>query len=308
MNQKKAHTSKDFRSGFTLIELLVAISIIGILIALLLPAVMQAREAARRLSCKNRIKQIGLALHNYESSFQSFPPGYVSRQRLNSFNDWCRTGATNNGAPWTTLTLPYLDESNRYHQFVFEEDFTPGGGNAGSSANHGQWILSLTKFQCPSDPNSDSSRNNSNYVGVQGGGDKPACIGGSLSRLFYLNGVFYHNSHTRFRDISDGQANTFLVGETKYQSTNMGWASTAKLDFLGLPFTIAAAKEPINSSQYNPTGWEQVSIMFGSQHTGGCHFCLADGSVQFVSENINISVYQQLAIRNDGEPVGGFSF
>lgn len=297
-------TSRTPRHGFTIVELLVVVAIIGLLIALLLPAVQQAREAARRMTCKNQLKQIGLALTNYESSHRMLPCGYVSRHRLNAFNDWCRTGPLNNGAPWTVLILPYFDEANRYNQFVFEEDFTNGGNEAGSPANHGQWVLPLKKYLCPSDASPDAP-NGTNYVGVQGGGPDADCIGGALTRLFYLNGVLYHNSRTRFADIADGVSNTFLVGETKYQSTNMGWASTAKLDFLGLPFTIAAAKEPINSIQFNPTGWEQISRMFGSDHAGGCHFCLADGSVRFINENISIEIYQQAAVRNDGQPLGG---
>lgn len=291
------------RDGFTIVELLVVIAVIGILIALLLPAVQQAREAARRTSCRNNIKQIALALHSYESSFQLLPPGYVSRQLLNPFADWCRTGTTRNGAPWSVLILPQLDEANRYHQFKFEEDFTPDANNAGSAANHAQWVLPLSKWHCTSD--SHAEENNSNYMGVQGGGMVPQCIGGSWGRLFYRNGVLYHNSSTRLADLTDGQSNVFLVGETRYQSTNMGWASTSKLDFLGINYTLAAAKEPINSQQYNPTGWEQVSIMFGSQHVGGCHFALGDGSVRFVSENMSIEAYQQLGIRNDGLPLGG---
>jgi prepilin-type N-terminal cleavage/methylation domain-containing protein/prepilin-type processing-associated H-X9-DG protein len=305
MNTSSSTRSRCPRGGMTLIELLVVIAIIGILVALLMPAVQQAREAARRVTCKNRLRQIGLAIHNYESTVQRFPPGYVSRQPLNPFDDWCRTGPTNNGAPWTVLILPYLDEGNRYQQFVFEEDFTPGGNNAGSPLNHGQWILPLSKYQCPSDPNSDATHNNSNYLGVQGGGPQAECIGGAVTRLFYRNGVLFHNSPTRFRDLRDGQSQVFLLGESKYQSTNMGWASTAKLDFFGLPFTIAAAKEPINSAPYDPTGWESVSRTFGSEHPGGCHFCMADGSVHFLSENISIEVYQQLAIRDDGQPLGG---
>lgn len=133
------------------------------------------------------------------------------------------------------------------------------------------------------------------------------CIGGGPTRLFYLNGVLYHNSSTRFQDIRDGLSNVFMVGETRYQSTNMSWASTAKLTYLAMPFTITAARDLINSVPAQPpSNWEEISRMFGSYHVGGCHFAMADGSVHFVSENINKFVYHELAIRNDGQPVGGF--
>ena len=103
-----------WRRGFTLIELLVTMALIAILIALLLPAVQQAREAARRSVCKNNMKQLALALHNYEGTFSVLPPGYVSPHDANGAN-WCTSGPTNNGAPWSVLILPFIEERNRYH-------------------------------------------------------------------------------------------------------------------------------------------------------------------------------------------------
>ena len=329
----------DTRRAFTLVELLVVIAIIGILIALLLPAVQSAREAARRLHCTNKMKQLALALHNYGSAHGCLASGYIANKSTTG-SSWCRDSATNTlfGAPWTVLVLPYLEQNALHARFDFAKQFTnvsysPSEGDF-NSKNHQAWKMPLDTYKCSSDPYASVSESNSlNYVGVQGGGDYggAACSGGG--RVFFLNGVLYHNSHTRFADIRDGASQTFLLGETKYipgaahrggdANTYLGnggcyagWASGPKMDSDGPnPYTLAAAVLQINSVPGsggergdfppNPDLFTQMSKLFGSFHVGGCNFAMADGSVHFVSETIDFSTYQALAVRNDGLPLGG---
>ncbi len=318
------------KQGFTLIELLVVIAIIAILIALLLPAVQQAREAARRSTCKNKMKQIGLALHNYHDTHRVFPPGGITQQNFaagDSFSyatsGWC-TGTTVLGAsagtlgrdgraPWTVMILPFLDDANRYNSFDFEGAFTSRKSDAGSSAtNDAAWLLGNSKYQCPSDPNSESSINNLNYMGVQGGGGTEACESTS-NRVYYTSGILFVNSKVKIRDITDGTSNTFLVGESKYMITPggqatkyYGWASGTHFGSGEVPSTMTAARDQINSLDSSggaSATWSQQSGMFGSFHVGGCHFTLADGSVRFVSENVNLGTYQLLGQRADDNPI-----
>lgn len=321
--------------GFTLIELLVVIAIIAILVALLLPAVQQAREAARRTSCKNQLKQIGLALHNYHDTHRVFPSGGVVFADVDRSNgsDWCIQAAstTYQGAPWTVMILPYLEETALYDQFNFNHRLTATPNNQAptTSPNRNLWFLRMTKFQCPSDPASMDGINNTNYFGVQGGGGSSLinCNGGN-SNTFFTNGILFVNSSTGLRDVTDGSSNTFLVGETKYQLTEngrpdtsnfwLGWGSAVRLGTGAAdphPATMAAAYEHINSRTVTggiipPSGSDSrtgYSRLFGSFHKGGCHMLMADGSIHFLSENMNIDLYRQLGIRDDALPVGGFT-
>jgi len=310
--------------GFTLVELLVVITIIGILIALLLPAVQSAREAARSAWCSNNMKQLGLALHNYHSTHGSFPSGYLTEVEATTA-DWCSTNGTRHGAPWTVLILPFIEETARYDEFDFNQTFmstgvVPPGSNL--SANDAAWYRPLNKYQCPSDPISTGEMNNINYFGVQGGGPFAAAACSHNSRVMFFNGVLYHNSQCRFANILDGSSNVFLLGETRYAPTpphhplwhNCGsWASGARMDHYTNPYTLAAAVLQINSvpgsggkpAPPTPDVYYRMSKLFGSFHPGGCHFVLADGSTRFVSENIDLSVYQTTAVRDDGQPLEG---
>lgn len=319
--------SKWKRNGFTLVELLVVIAIIGILVGLLLPAVQAAREAARRMQCSNNCKQITLACHNYESAFKTFPAGgivtYAPGVTPTSSN-FCTVGQDRTQAPWSVLILPYLEESNLYGQFDFRLRFTGSSNVPGDLPNRTLFALNLAKFQCPSDPNSQSNVNNSNYLGVQGGGPPvpnagcAPCFTQAGQRVFFQSGIIYANSRVKFANITDGTTNTFMIGESRYMPTpNMrtdgfhaGWASSLKADSaFGLPLTFAAAVLQINAQKECRPGvadcFNFVSRLFGSKHSGGCHFGLADGSIQFVSQNIDINIYRQSAIRDDGLPIGG---
>lgn len=316
---------RGIRQGFTLIELLVVIAIIAILIALLLPAVQQARESARRTQCKNNIRQLALALHNYHDAHSTFPPGCAVNYST-SVTDWCKaysdTDATrrNSGAPWTVMILPYIDEANRYSLFSFNAAFptTSNVGIAVNPVNLTQAQRPLPKLQCPSDPNSNVLTPNINYLGVMGGGATAACTTQG-ARVFFQNGILAPNSVGRIARVTDGTSNVFLIGESKYFLTPTGrsdniigyWASTTAFTQYGAPWTMAAAMHQINSAtgdggtkdtlNSNPSAFS----IFGSNHTGGCHFAMADGSVHFISQNVDLQIYRQLAVKDDALPVGG---
>lgn len=326
------------RKGFTLIELLVVIAIIAILVSLLLPAVQQA-VAARRTQCKNQLKQLGLALHNYHDTFRVMPPGNTLGSEGLSFTGNCffysSNGLNSKGAPWTVMILPQLEQSNLYDRFDFDYDldwvlsastatwFEPGnGGPTAVRAIHDQLLQTpLSAYQCPSDPNTSSSPITT-YVGVAGGDpglDGALECSGTSPRRYTIDGILYPGSSTRIRDIVDGTSNTLLIGESKYAPSNVSrgysWASAPYMQTPGqhLQTTTTSAVDPINNtpaiigaSQSNPVS-QIFSGTFGSHHVGGAQFALGDGSVRFLSENLDMSTFsERLAIRNDGLVVGEF--
>lgn len=295
--------------GFTLIELLVVIAIIAVLIALLLPAVQQAREAARRSQCKNNLKQLGLAQHNYHDLYNQFTPAWI-RRNGGSYVDtnFCNTMAADQQAPWTVFVLPLMDQTNLYNQFNLSLPFSDSTN--GTQAPNGPLVMRVPVFQCPSNPFSGQWPIHLDYMGVMGGGATADCVTtGQPDRLFARSGVMYDNSRTGFRDVTDGSSNVFCIGESRYFPDQAGvnyrgWASSPKLG--GFPLVNAMAMDQINllpASQV-PSSNTKVCRGFSSFHTGGCHFVFADGAVRFMNENMNLATYQQLGIRNDGQPLG----
>jgi prepilin-type N-terminal cleavage/methylation domain-containing protein len=291
------------RRGFTLIELLVVIAIIAILIALLLPAVQQAREAARRTQCRNHLKQIGLALHNYHDVFNALPPGWV--------------GVTNgvydiygmNGWGWAARILPHLDQAPLYNQMNFQVKME-------SAANAAFRTSVLSVCRCPSDTapaeiwtiqdgtgNSLANLAVANYVGVFGVSGIDNCNGAPNSPCLG-EGTFFQNSRIQFRDFTDGLSNSIVVGERKTRRDNgLNWTST----WAGV---VANGEDAIvrilGTTDHTPNHPNNHIDDFSSYHVGGAHFTLGDGAVRFVSSNIDLGVYQHLATRSAGDLVGEF--
>ncbi len=313
------------RSAFTLIELLVVIAIIAVLIALLLPAVQQAREAARRTQCKNNLKQLGLGFANYHDQVGMFPVNYARRNAAGVPGTSNPQVILDSGRSWITFTLPYIDQAPLYKQIDVR-----AGTFAAASPN---WPIAqrvIPALICPSD--SDNSGKLSNRSDIGGATDfginnYKACAGsnwgvgqpgwnpvsstkgrnsGQTDGINYGNGILCSNQQsltppTRMRDISDGTSNTFAIGENvpSYTQWTWWWNPNAVTATCAIPLN-RVLKVPVNIGDW-PNNYA-----FASRHTGGGHFTMADASVRFISENINLSVYRGLATISAGETLGNF--
>jgi prepilin-type N-terminal cleavage/methylation domain-containing protein len=309
------------RRGFTLIELLVVIAIIAVLIALLLPAVQQAREAARRTQCKNNMKQLGLAIHSYESSTKVFPPSSTSPLGMGS---WQYTAA-NSTSPtmhlhsFASLILPYVDSGNLYNNLNYNVSSV-------DPANRALASTILPFYKCPSFSGTPYSTDPA-YVGP-GGIIKTATYAlrnyvamGAKTVMGFSGypgtapeGIMYPLSKTGFRDVTDGTSNTVLLAETRDQGAPVwidGSTATVAARWLNIASpTFGGTSSSINYKPYYQAamGGGGIDQIYGpsSQHTGGAHHLLADGSVRFISENIDVVVYDNLVTRSGGEVVGDF--
>jgi len=341
--------SRGPRHAFTLIELLVVIAIIAVLVALLLPAVQQAREAARRSSCKNNLKQIGLALHNYHDTHGVFPPGYVLGRG---------PGIPPGNAPlvdqgkwaWAAHILPFVEQASLYDALEINDAATDVDDFAG--ANQLLRTSSVATYRCPSDTapelnTSRASRTLSNYVGMYGPDDADIGPTGTKTTprapdaFSDRGGIFRANSRTQMRDVTDGTSNTIAVGERAWELHNPQFGNKARCRAAiwaasngnrmnvdqndaeagavlgttggGINFVDVfgdGAQTAIQAQDQN-----QCAITFSSRHTGGAHFLFLDGSVHFLSENIDNlpdtsnkvdSTFERLAHRADGQVVGEF--
>jgi prepilin-type N-terminal cleavage/methylation domain-containing protein len=309
------------RLGFTLIELLVVIAIIAILIALLLPAVQQAREAARRTQCKNNLKQIGLALHNYHDTFLVFPMGNVVRPD--------GTLMRGDGWTWHARILPYADQAPLFNRVSGVMGTDAGNQNSTEQLLAGKDTV-LTVYMCPSHPagpGTNPSKNGyqlSNYNGVTGS----VCFNDDqLDQItdvgYNGDGMFHMNSKVRIADVLDGTTNTFLVSEVQDEpngspNQNRLPGSDRRYNFSdnsdGNPPTDITEylvgmelNDPINANHRDASGfYNNTGEYAGSYHVGGAQFLLTDGSVRFVSQNININLYQGISTRAKGEVLGEF--
>lgn len=324
------HKQTKRRAGFTLIELLVVIAIIAILIALLLPAVQQAREAARRTQCRNNLKQIGVALHNYHDTNASFPPGGID------------AAASHQSWGWGAFILPQMEQDNLHEQMGVTDQTLWEMLNDTNLRPLAQ--TKLDAYICPSDRGkhlmdgggSSLSSNGrefsgqanvgsgfrvakSNYVGVCGFGDVSETNN---------DGALPLNGGIAFRDIIDGTSNTFAVGERDFRCGQGAWIGNRNPDGSGpqgADYTMGMVSRPLNDPN---NGSHQCVEGFSSPHPGGAHFLFCDGSTQFISENIDYNdsgvytnttppkatnaqkqaagTYQKLGIREDGQVVGEF--
>ncbi|QGQ23513.1 DUF1559 domain-containing protein [Gimesia benthica] len=306
------------RRGFTLIELLVVIAIIAILIALLLPAVQQAREAARRSTCKNNLKQIGLALHNYHDTHRTFPQMEVESRRTAADDI-----PTESYLAWSTMILPFMDQTPLYNKINMDAPWRlPTGGNPLQLAIA---KTVLPAFNCPSDPMEGINSNigswgKSNYPAIH----SPCDINPANGRGRCYSSAWNHHTAKRLRDITDGASNTILIGERTTEGRHSGalWIGAhsyvhATAGNIGnWPYHTAlmrtwqgATATPTPSTIYLINGINQndglaYAWSLSSSHEGGCHFVLGDGSVRFVSENTDGNTLVYLAAINDKNVLG----
>lgn len=280
------------RRGFTLIELLVVIAIIAILIALLLPAVQQAREAARRTTCKNNLAQFGLALHNYELAFEVLPPGSVAAASPVS------TEEKGYHMSWIVQILPYLDQAPLYRHIDFRE-------SAYAKENAEVRAATISVVQCASEPNTNTRNGPHGQVSSS---SYAACYHDVEAQIAADNhGVMFLNSSVPINDIPDGSTNTIFVGEKFIErGKDLGWMSGTRATLRNTGTSINAnvpERFGNNSPDEQKPGPKDVGG-FGSFHTGGANFTFGDGSVRFLSESIDPQVYQYLGNRADGKLLG----
>lgn len=309
--------------GFTLIELLVVIAIIAVLIALLLPAVQQAREAARRTQCRNHLKQLALAVHNYESACNVLP---INRYGDYSYTSiWSGPYEDSDSWSWLATILPYIDQGPLWNALNIPNV---------RLKDSPQLSASISIFDCPSDTlygnsahqeTSNYLRTNplvgmTNYKGVQGAnfcwGDwaNPGTNGNSCEPWQQGDGTFFPLNWVtplRWSRFVDGTSNTMMIGEQVYDPKDPGnlqyglgfaWAHSVE--------SCAIAAMPINARRPDGTPYAsgdwQGKTGFRSRHVGGAQFALADGSTRFLSENMALGVYRGLATIAGLEIIGDY--
>lgn len=335
------------KHGLTLVELLVVLAIVGILAALLLPAIQFARESGRRTQCANHLRQFGIALQTYHDSLETFPSGYV-RNSLDP-TDGHAWG-------WGTFLLPYLEQANLYQQLDPSENSL--NVILGTAQGIDRLRTRLPGFRCPSDNPPDLAHLNREFTGfnfsgplviVPGNGNPGSQLSWHPSQRGALGGVktatanyvasfgdgwnpgsdvwtfaelqgnggFGCNTRLRAGDIVDGTSHTLAIGERHYGNFAAVWAGVDWWDRCstqGLQMVLGSEFYPLNGEPepYPLTCDGRGAAGFSSRHFGGAQFALFDGSVKFLSSDIefrndagtNLGTYQRLGRRNDGQPVG----
>lgn len=295
------------RNAFTLVELLVVIAIIGVLIALLLPAVQQAREAARRMSCSNNVKQLGLAMHNYHDTYGTFPFGYIADDPdMGVHRRIC----------WMQTILPFIEQNALAD--LLKADTTEYLMHISSDIQG----VEIDGLLCPSEANADATGGNST-AGFQG--NYVVCTGNEfMNRHDPLKGLFYRSSKLAFRDLVDGSSNTLMYGETIKRPGTGTWGEAGGY-WGGAPWgaygfttkespntTVADRIYSCKTTTFKKapcvaTGSSNELQNFSrSYHPGGVMVGLGDGSTRFIADTINLSTWQALSTTAGGEVLGEY--
>lgn len=321
-------------AGFTLVELLVVIAIIGILIALLLPAVQAAREAARRAQCTNNLKQLALGLHNYESSYGTFPPGaiYMGTTAITSAAQICRDGGW--GATWVVMVLPFIEQKPLADQYVSGSLARTGGA---TTANNMVTRTQIPALLCPTHP-PITSRLTQDFDGFAKGNYAGCTGGGQMVLWSHFNNSEYKGVFSvvgqygaKLRDITDGTSNVVMLSEIcildNVSDDRGAWGWCAGPLFSGQAYCNSQtriftpnttqytdcsqyAANNTNETKFNlkndPDGTTGAGVGARSFHPGGVNAALADGSVRFLSDTIDQANYLHLLAIGDGNPLKEF--
>ena len=328
------------RTGFTLVELLVVIAIIGVLVALLLPAIQAAREAARRSQCLNQLKQLGLALQNYHDTYQTFPTG--ARWPM--------------GAPnWRVGILPFMEQESLYNSLDISNQQNIGGfsGRRNDNASYGYGTgpnsilagLTVPGWNCPSSPldtNDNASTgytyNNAergqthDYAGIAGSYPSPIpgrageCSAGSYGDFGCRNGTLPAHLWVQMRDVADGTSTTLIVGEQSGVVRGLGtavgvgiraayhggWAGKIGTGHGNWGSGITTLRYPINADVTicdSASGCNQTydnNTVLSSFHPGGTQVLFVDGSTRFLSDSIELNTLLLLGVKDDGLVLGQY--
>ena len=286
--------------GFTLIELLVVIAIIAVLIALLLPAVQAAREAARRISCVNNLKQVGIGLHNYHDAHSTLPPGYTYK-----------LGYSTGGFGWASMILPQVEQTNLFNAINYDLP-------AWSSQNSTACSSNLANYQCPTDYTVNQPPSFLEREGLRYGRSSYVANFGPADLDFFpedRRGLFSRNSRTRFADVTDGLSQSLACGE---RTNALFLTVIGSADHFDLETVWPGAIKENPVDDHGHTTLFQAAYLFNSPsfddrnsmsfHSGGSNFLFCDGSVKFIKLSINLGVYLSLGTRAGGEVIGADQF